>query len=90
MPKISEKQPATTKIKGKKLDFNIEKETQHTPTKIKHVPSKNSKPKEVIEQSSDRKKKSLDTYKIKDKQVMAKSSWRNKGNHSDTIQRSLC
>jgi len=86
--KISQKQPATTKIKGKKLDFNTENEKQQTPIKLSLVTSRDLKPKEVKTHSSDRKGKTMDTYKNKGKSIMYESSPRNGENYTSPGKRS--
>ena len=41
--KLSERQPATSRKRGKKLDFHIENEEQHAPIKLNLVPSQDLK-----------------------------------------------
>jgi len=88
VPEISDRQPATTGIRGKRLDFHIDNEEKLTPIELNLIPSQDLKPNEVITQSSDRNRKAPDTSKSKDKHVMAESSLRNKGNHRDSGKRS--
>lgn len=58
---LSEKDPATARKRGKKLNFHTEKEEQQEHVKLDFVPSQDLKPREMKTQSSDKERKTLDT-----------------------------